>query len=70
MNHAIGTRIHIVTPYQDHGMTRYTPTMRELFSRLGFDHNGYPSAKVWAEGWQMEHDVLTRAERRALGFRP
>lgn len=68
MNHAI--RVHIVTPYWEGARLKYTPTMREVFSRLGFDHNGYPSPEIWANGWAHEPDVLTRKERLILGFRP
>lgn len=70
MNHATNGRVRIVTPYVECGRIRYTPTMREVFARAGFDHNGFPAPKVWAEGWKHESEILNRAERKALGFEP
>jgi len=61
------TTVHIVMPYYENGQLRYTPTMREVFRRLGFSHDGFPSPEIWRTGWGSERDVLTRKERIALG---
>jgi hypothetical protein len=67
MNHATNGHVRVHLPQ---------PSMREVFVRLGFDYVGGRAGlgswdpQVWATGWGHEQDVLTRKERRALGFKP